>query len=114
MPVVVEVYAESRKLQLKRTSGVLYSNNFATLETLSDIACVDVCINTRLCLTANYNTGTRTCALINDLQVFVTNVNWHAYSVITGTVGLDPLMIIGSHITFIYHKKCVYFLFSIN
>jgi len=85
MTVVVGISAESSKLQLKRTSGALYSNNFATLETLSDIACVDVCINTRLCLSANYNPGNRTCALINDLQVFVTNVNWHAYSVITGT-----------------------------
>lgn len=87
MMVVSEAIAEVGylQLQLMKTSDTLYSNVFSTLDTLSDIACAHACVNTRLCLSANYHPGTRTCALINDTGTFVADVNWHAYSVISGT-----------------------------
>jgi len=70
--------------QFQRTNEVGYVNAFFEETQHSAISCVDVCVQTGGCVVANYNPGTRTCALVNDAQTFEANVNWHAYTVISG------------------------------
>jgi len=69
------------KYQFSKTVGVMYSNAIAETLTHSDISCVDLCLTTR----ANYNPGTRTCALVDGSQTSQAHANWHAYGVVSGT-----------------------------
>jgi len=73
------------KYQFSKTVGVRYSNAFAETLTHGDIFCVDLCLTTRGCFVANYNPGTRTCALVDGSQTSEAHTNWHAFGVVSGT-----------------------------
>jgi len=77
-------HAKTIKWKVSKTVGVKFSNAFAEHARLSDISCVDICLATGGCVVANYNPGTRTCALVDGSQISDASVNWHAYAVISG------------------------------
>ena len=80
------IEAESKHIQWQfgQTEDVYYTNRFDEMTTPSHISCVYACVQTGACVVANYNTGTRTCALVSDTQSFDTNMNWNAYNIISG------------------------------
>ena len=82
--VIIMPYAETMTWKFKKTVGIKSTNSFAERESLSDISCMDFCLATGGCVVANYNPGTRTCAIVDGFQKSGTNANWHTYDVISG------------------------------
>ena len=88
---VVASQSKNIKWEFQRTSEVRYVNAFFEQAQHSAVSCVDMCVQTGGCVLANYNPGTRTCALVSDTQTFEANVNWHAYTVISGITWFFPI-----------------------
>ena len=81
---VSKTHAKTIKWKVSKTAGVKFSNAFDERAPHSEVSCVDLCVATGGCVVANYNPGTRTCALVDGSQTSDVNANWHAYSVISG------------------------------
>ena len=88
LSVIVLSTAKNIQWTLAKTEGVRYINYLAETTALSDVACANVCLWTRRCFVANYNSVTMACTLIKDASTFVSDVEWDSFIVVSGIMFL--------------------------
>ena len=82
--LIIPSLAMSVQWTLQKTTGVRFTNHFAEFAALSVVACAYKCMWTGRCFVANYNSGTMTCTLIEDASIFVNDIDWDSFIVVSG------------------------------
>jgi len=84
LSVIIMTHAITMTWKFRKVADKKFTSIFAERESLSVISCVDFCLATGGCLIANYNQGTRTCALADSFQTYDAIMNWHALYISSG------------------------------